>query len=619
MMSKMMFPLMNGSGRVLLAFASVLGAARLQAGGLSDVTFRVKYADGRLEERRVKAETLPDGAYRARFRTIDMTDDMNYIDVLSDAAVVPKCDGYWTIGDCRWGRFNRDEATPEPGKKVARKTMTQMWRMPIFGVKTPERCFVAIVKGMPLEHRQYVEVTKGIYSVYARYDLSRIEFRPYEDAVIDFYPLAGADANYSGMARTYRAHQLAEGGCRPLRERIVGNEALAYSTQSIFLRCKFGRCDRRTSTRQDWETNMPPVCVDYTFADFRKIMKDCRDHGIDKADMCLVGFQQGGHDGPFPDLFPADERFGGEAGMRETIAYGKSLGYRMSIHLNQHNFYKNARRWCEADVSKGPDGKVRRYTTLPGGPVYHSCYEVICNKYFDRDLADMKDLGLNGLVHVDVTSARHPERCHDFRHPNNAAQECEWLRKIALKARAAFGGYSSECGCDHFAAQLDNVLYQAPWPGWSVPETSLTDGYLPTWSIVYNGIIMSTPFYATLDAGTPRAANGTSDAVRANRRVFELFETPRQAELALFEFGGRPMFYYTDYRRDIAAIAQVYRDWQPLKHLQLEFIREHETLAPGVTVTRYENGEEVVCNASKAPYAYRGRTVAPSNYALVEK
>ena len=603
-------------GRAILTGFLALASCSAVAGSLSDVTFRIRYADGRLEERRTRAEVLPNGDVRARFRTIDMTDDMTAIDVLSDAAVVPKCDGYWTLGDCRWGRFSRDEAVVEPGRKKPTETVTRMWRMPIFGVKTPDRCFVAIVKGMPLEHRQHVQVEKGVYEVFARYDLRRIEFRPYEDIVVDFRPLAGDDANYSGMARAYRAHQLTVGGCRPLRERIVGNAALKYSTESIFLRCKFGRCDRRTSSRADWETNMPPVVVDYTFADFRKIMKDCRDAGIDKADMCLVGFQQGGHDGPFPDLFPADARFGGEAGMRETIAYGKSLGYRMSIHLNQHNFYRNARRWNEADVSKGPDGKVRRYTTLPGGPVYHSCYEVICNKYFDKDLADMKDLGLDGLVHVDVMSARHPERCHDPRHPNTAAQECAWLRKIARKARAAFGGYSSECGCDHFASDLDNILYQASYPGWGVPKTPLVDGYLPTWSIVYNGIIMSTPFYATLDAGTPREAGGKSDAVGKNRDVFEFLGSPEATLLKLFEFGGRPMFYYTDYRRDVAAIARVYRAWQPLRHLQLEFIHDHETLAPGVTVTRYENGEEILCNASDAPYAYRGKTVAPFDFAL---
>lgn len=46
----------------------------------------------------------------------------------------------------------------------------------------------------------------------------------------------------------------------------------------------------------------------------------------------------------------------------------------------------------------------------------------------------------------------------------------------------------------------------------------------------------------------------------------------------------------------------MYGQWQTLKHLQLAFILEHAMLAPGVSVTRYENGEEVLCNASGAEY-----------------
>ncbi len=39
-------------------------------------------------------ERRPGGAWRARFRTIDMSPDMQYLDIVPDAAVTPKCDGY---------------------------------------------------------------------------------------------------------------------------------------------------------------------------------------------------------------------------------------------------------------------------------------------------------------------------------------------------------------------------------------------------------------------------------------------------------------------------------------------------------------------------------------------
>ena len=586
---------------------------------LAGATVRIRYANGKEETRRVGLERRPDGAWRARFRTIDMSPDMRCLDIVPDAAVTPKCDGYWVDGDCRWGRFDRDEQTPMPDTKRIRQTRTE-GRLPIFGIKTPSICFVGVVKGLRLECQQYVTVSKGVYTFFVRFNLDRIEFSPYEDAVVDLYPLEGADANYSGMARTYRRIQLTEGGCTPLRERIKGNPALAFAADSIFLRCKFGRCDRRLSTREEWLRGpMPPVVVDHTFDDFMDIMRTCKAAGMDRIEMCMVGFQPNGHDGPFPDLFPADERFGGEAKMREAIALGKSLGYRMTIHLNQHNFYKNAKRFHAPDVGKGPDGELRKYTVYPGGQVYHSCYEVICNKYFDKDLADMKDLGLNGLVHVDVMSARLPTPCHDPMHPADRREGAAWIRQLGLKAREAFGGYSSECGFDHFASALDNVLYQCAYPGWATPKTDLVDGYLPLWSIVYNGIIMSNPFYATIDASCPREANGISDATGDGNPVYHYLDTPERRMLKVFEFGGRPMFYYANYRTEIPCIKKMYDLYQPIRHLQLEFLEDHAEIAPDVFRSRYSNGEEVVCNYTDKPFAYRGRDVAPLAYRLYGK
>ena len=329
------------------------------AGAFDAGEIEIKYTNGVVKTLPRALERQHDGAWRLRFRTEEMSGDMTWVDFRAGAVVSPRCDGYWVIGDGRYGRLNREAQVPPAGATKIQETKTP-GRLPIFGMKTPTACCVGIVKGLRCECEQIVRVKNGVTSVFVRFWLKKIEFNPYEDAVVDFYPLTGADANYSGMARLYRRHQLTAGGCVPLRERIKGNPALEYATGSIFVRYKFGRCDRRTSTREQWlKGPMPPLVVDHTFADYVDFLKRCKAAGLDQVDQCMVGFQPHGHDGPFPDLFPADEAFGGEKGMREAIGVGKSLGYRMSIHLNQHNFYKNARRWCEADVSKGLDGKVR--------------------------------------------------------------------------------------------------------------------------------------------------------------------------------------------------------------------------------------------------------------------
>ena len=143
-------------------------------------------------------------------------------------------------------------------------------------------------------------------------------------------------------------------------------------------------------------------------------------------------------------------------------------------------------------------------------------------------------------------------------HPANRKQMAEWQIATARKAQAVFGGYSSESSMDHIAPALDNVLYVSTYP-------------------VYM-------------------------AVKENRI------------LKLIEYSGRPMFYFQNYNT-IEPMKQVYDLWQPLKHLQVEFIDSHEKLADGVYRTRWENGEEVVVNYSPdKAFSYRGRDVAPKGY-----
>ena len=598
--------------KIFLAFAFLampsLWAAET-ASPLAGATVCLTYRDGKSETRHVPLVRQEDGAWRYELRTIDMPDGLARVTLVNDAAVRINGDpGWWMIDDGRWGRFTRAS-----GETAASRRM----RMPFFGMKTAaDKAWFAIVKGLRLECTDAITVAGGVFTLALTLNVADIGFTPYENWVVDFYELEGENATYSGMGRLYRNWQIERGAVRPLYERVKGNPALAYAADSFFVRCKFGRCDRTKTTKEDWLKAMPPVLVEHTFEDFKDIMRRFKEIGIDKAEMCMVGFQQGGHDGPFPDLFPADERFGGEKGMRDAIAYGKSLGYRMNCHINQNNFYRNAKRWNLADVAKDARGEPLKYTVYPGGQVYRSCWEVCCNKYVDKDIADEKDLGLNGLFHVDVTSAILPGVCHDPKHPNNRRSMCEWQLRVGEKVRAAFGGYSSECGIDHCAPILDNALYVSSYPGWHSKKTDLVDGYFPIWHVVYSGIILSNPFYATIDAPCARdSGSGKTDAVRGSEAVTTYLDTPARRTLKVFELNGRPMFYYTDYK-DLAPIKRMYDRWQAIKHLQFEYLEEHEEIAPDVFRARYSNGEEVVCNYTDKPFDYQGKAVAPFDYGI---
>ncbi|MBR1587872.1 MAG: hypothetical protein IJ658_06065, partial [Kiritimatiellae bacterium] len=222
---------------------------------------------GRKEEvRTVVCQKQPDGAWRLHMPARDIPRDAWYVDVITDGATMPKGEGYWVTGDGNYGRLTRDTGFHE----------TYATRLPLFGGVSAKGAFVAIVKTLRGEFVQQVKAAKGICRIYPRFKIEKIEFDVYDDIVVDYYPLEGADANYSGMARKYRACQLAEGGVKPLREKIKASDALKYSTESIFLRCKFGRSVRKGIDHSTFLTNKPPMNVDHTFDDFMGIMRKCK-------------------------------------------------------------------------------------------------------------------------------------------------------------------------------------------------------------------------------------------------------------------------------------------------------------------------------------------------------
>ena len=573
---------------------------------------RITPGDGKpCQQRRIQATREPDGAYRYRVPTADIPREARTLDVIPDvAAYISKGPGYWVSGDYRWGRFDRDA-----GELEIRES-----HLPIFGVKRDAYAFVAIVKGLRLEYSLKVVAEKGErgkYWIFPRFNIDRIEFDPYEDIVVDVYPLEGRDASYAGMARKYRDWNLARGWVKPLKARIVGNPALAWSAKSMYVRTKLANCQGHA--RQMPNYSMPPIVVNRTFDSYMDLLRQAKAMGMDDLDMCIVGWNYLGFDGPFPKLWPVYEPLGGEAKMREAIALGKSLGYRMSVHVNNHNIYRGSGQfWKRQDVCKNVDGTCREYQVIMGGLAYHTCFQVVNNRWLDADFRQLRDMGLNGVHHVDVTSARYPTPCHDPRHPANRQQMADWQMKTALKARAAFGGYSSESSFDHFAPALDNVLFVCPYPVNQYRDEEpkegrwMSDGILPLFPIAYGGIIMSQPTFSTCDPTYPHG-NGSLPLAKMGPGDWLGGADASARILKVLEWGGRPTFYFNRYET-LEPMKRMYDLWQPLKHLQLEFIDDHREIAADAFVTTWANGDEIAVNYSDKPVAYRGRTVKPLGY-----
>ncbi len=564
------------------------------------VTVRTVKNDGKVIAKEVALKQMPDGAFRLLVPIRELSKNVSYIDVLTSDAIAKKGEeGYWVLSDGRMGAFTRDS-----GKLSERRNP-----MPLYGVKKGDSAFVGIVKGLKYEFSTNVDVENGVYKIYPRFLIKDIIFSPYEDLIIDFYNFKGKAANYSSMGKAYRKCQLESGEVQPIRERVKKYPTLAYSADSMFFRVKFGVKEASKIEHQTPE-NEPRLIVSYTFDDFVKMAKDLKALGVDKLEMCFVGWNSGGFDGRFPDLFPVEERFGGEAKMREAVKVGQSLGYQMVCHVCNTDFYRIAKRFDEYSVAKTPEGELRPYAHMAGGRAYNPCFQCVNDRYIDDDFKGMSDLGLKGTHHIDVTSCIVPYPCFDKRHPCNRQQTADYMNKIGEKCREYFGGFGSEGPCDHVAKTLDYALYVWASPSWVGKAHPLMDRLVPIWQIAYHGIILSNPYYATIDY-TYADNNGRT------WKPYNFIMDKTERRLKMAEFNGRPTFYFSNYRKyGLKPVKEAYDEYQPMKHLQYEFMDFHDEIVPDVFITKFSNGEFIITNYSDADYNHKGTVVKAKDYKL---
>lgn len=572
---------------------------------LDRATVTILLSDKTTETRTVSLTKIGENAYRFRLPTAEIPRNALSVEVVNDWATAKKGDdGYFITPDCHLGTFRADK-----GQYISYRN-----RVCMYGMKGPKGTFVGIMKGLKMEQKVYVRVDRGVYKLMVVYNLRLTEFEPYEDIVIDYYKLEGENANYAGMAKVYRQYQLDRNEVVPLKERVKNNPVLDFTAKSIYVRIKLGRCDRRAYPPSKWGKREFPLVVDHHFNEVQDIMKGMKALNVDNAEVCLVGWQKGGHDGPFPDYFPVPQEFGGIEKMRETIDLGKSLGYAMTVHVNHTSFYLKSTRLHPDDLSQTIDGKLRRYTFWPGGQAYHACFQTVCNRYVDEDIKTFKDLGINGTFHVDVTSARWPDPCHAPMHANNRKQVVEWQNAVNQKLKDAFGGYSSECTLDHVAKTLDYGLYVS-WIGEEVTKKGyLLDRPVPLSELVYHGIILSNPFYGTIDAPYERGEDKLSDV----KESYAYLGTPANRMLKVVEFGGRPSFYYVDYK-DLKPLANMYDEYEKIKWLQFEFMQDHKQLEKDVFLTAYSDNTRIVCNYNTSPVKFDGFSVPAKGYVVFKK
>lgn len=523
--------------------------------------------------------------------------------------------GYWFSPYGHYGEWDRDA-----GRFF---TDDDRMTMPMFGWATPRGAWLAIITSLACYPKLLVEAEDGRYAVSCALD-GELCSEPYEDFEIVYHPFP-VGTGYAALARCYREYQLARGAVRPLRERVRDNPILRRAVEAPEIRIRQAWKPVPSPVPHQQPENEPPVHVAITFDRVRDISRALRAAGVADAELCLVGWNIGGHDGRWPQSFPAELLLGGDKGLREAIAAVTADGYLIVPHGNFRDGYEIADSWDAEWVVKNPDGtpKADPVNTWGGGLPYFICPRRAYERFATKDMARMAAFGFRGIGYFDVVTIVQAPPCRDPRHPCSRAEGARWWGRCAEVARREFGGFASEGSVDHFAGSLDSVLYASFDQPPAIerrdrPGRELARTMVPIFQIVYNGIIVQNPFTETV--------NPTIKS--------------RYWQLKLLEYGGRPSFYfYSQFRTDgahwmgrndlgcatddelSAAVAKIKEGadlYARFVHLQYEFIDNHERLAEGVFCTSWSNGASLIVNYTDEPFDCDGHVIAPQDFAFTE-
>ena len=586
---------------IIVAFSTIVAFAA------DKVEIRITNQKGQTNVKTVELKDVGKGVERLEIPIRDIPIDTKHIDVVHQYAKAKKGDeGYWVFPNGMIGSFRLDNA------KYSRRHQP----LHVHGVKTKSKTIAAIATGLKFEYSLNVVVKNGNYEIFPRYEIAKMGFAPYEDIIIDYYTLTGNDANYSGIGRTYRNYQLQRGEVKPIKERMKAYPHLKYAYQAPEIRIR--QAWKPAPPKVEYQTveNEPEVGIYVTFDRVCEIIDALKAKGVEKAELCLVGWNISGHDGRYPQIFPVEPKLGGEEKLRKLIKKAQEAGYLIVCHTNSTDSYTIADTFSENIVCKNVDGSLQKNAVWSGGRMHNVCAQIAWNHYAKYDLKKVRDLGFDGLYYIDVVSNVPPYDCHDSMHPLNRKQYCAYMNTIMSYARGLFGGIASEGPYDHVAKNLDYVLYTSF--NLMRQQPVVTDRVVPLWQIVYNGIILSNP--------TAETTNYTlKDA---------------KTQLKQIEFGGRPAFYYhsafrtgarnwmgdidlrcqnkKEFDNSIEALKRAWDEFSALKHLQLEFMDSHEEIAKDVFVTRWANGDEIVSNYTDKDFEYKGKTVKPMKYVLLK-
>jgi len=475
--------------------------------------------------------------------------------------------------------------------------------MPVFGIVKKDYYIVGIIEGGRFDASIALHTATGNDKKYCTYPV--IHIRDYndeeiicEDITVRYYFVKKPESSYVDVAKTYRNYQIENGAIIPLKERVKNNKVLQYAVHALPIRIRMGWKPAPPPVLEQTPENEPEMHVACTFAKVKEIISKLKEAGIEKAEICLVGWNCKGHDGRYPQIFPVEEKLGGQKELEDLIRFTQAKGYQIVVHDNYIDAYKVSELWDENTIAINHDGKLNAGGPWSGGQSYKICGEAAYSIYARKHLPAIRELGFEGIHYTDVLTIVDLYKCYSEKHPMSRKENAKWRNEILSLIRETFGGAASEGPLDFAAGYLDRIMYLLfENKTDALLDYDYVDKIIPFWPIVYHGSIVY------------NLSNQSVNCMIKDKKVLlrsaEYGATPAVYFYSRFKsdpggnwMGENDITYNNDEDgiRSIQKIKQLYDTFRGIINLQEEFIEDHKEIEDGVFMTKYSNGVTTIVN-----------------------
>lgn len=506
-----------------------------------------------------------------------------------DFTATEKDEGYFIIPDLGWSRLVNFKESGKSGQYLSDRLVLRM-----FCFIKNDRGFVGTVTGMRDEYLLFGECRDGSYRYHLEFPLEGRA--PYEDIQVVLHPLEKDEADYNGAARWYRNYCLQNEYYYSLNQKAAEREAVKYACASVYVRIRMAWKPAPSPVPHQTPENEPPMHVACYFKMVEDLIDEMKAAGIDKAELCLVGWNYRGHDGRWPQMFPVEPELGGEEGLISCIKKAKVTGYTINLHTNFTDAYEIAHCFSFDDIIVKKDGS---YSTLPadwsGGRPYRVALPYR-EKAYINDLKKLQKFGLNGLHYCDVITIVPTLRSYSKTRPMTPKDYREAADHAFHAMQKYVGGSSSEGVADFGVKYLDYGFYAQFEPLRKQEEADWMDDSIPLVPLVLHGTVLYN--------------------ASARDSVNYCLKTEKERQLSLL-YGARPTAYcFVDFltseavwgkedlvwnpdekpKKAVAVIKALYEDYKLTRDLSTVFMQKHEFLPDGSQKITYEDGSTVRVN-----------------------